>query len=150
VADETDAPRAGGGFLAAAATGALTTVIVALIAAAGAAGADWFSFASKDEEVRAHLIEIAIGILRADPKDGVAPARGWSIKVIEKNSGVDFSPEEKKDLLVKPLDALAAYTWKGEPLEVDPHYFEKNSRNISTNRTPSRPQSRSWGSGQQR
>jgi hypothetical protein len=46
------------------------------------------SFASKDEELRVHLVEIAIGILRAAPKEDVTPARGWAIDVIEKNSGV--------------------------------------------------------------
>ena len=42
----------------------------------------------KDEAVRVHLVEIAIGILRADPKEDVTPARAWAIDVIEKNSGV--------------------------------------------------------------
>ena len=49
------------------------------------------SFASKDEELRVHLVEIAIGILRADPKEDVASARGWAIDVIEKDSGDSFN-----------------------------------------------------------
>ena len=46
---------------------------------------------SKDEELRVHLVEIAIGILRADPKEDVASARGWAIDVIEKDSGDSFN-----------------------------------------------------------
>src|SRR5271165_3951914 len=88
-----------------------TTIITALIAgvvgALGVAGAalasGWFSFASKDEELRVHLVEIAIGILRADPKEDVTPARGWAIEVIEKNSGVKFTETDRAALLHKPI-----------------------------------------------
>ena len=52
-------------------------------------------------------VEIAIGILRAEPKEDVAPARGWAIDVIERDSGVKFSPEDRAALLLKPLNALA-------------------------------------------
>jgi hypothetical protein len=45
------------------AIGAAIGGVLALIAAVATG---WFSFASKDEELRVHLVEIAIGILRAD------------------------------------------------------------------------------------
>jgi hypothetical protein len=64
----------------------------------------WLSFASKDEEVRAHLVEIAIGILRVDLKEDVTPVRAWAIDVIEKNSGVKFEPPRAAEL----HDAFAA------------------------------------------
>jgi hypothetical protein len=51
-------------------------------------GAGYLTFASKDQELKVHLVEIAIGILRADPKEDVTPARGWARDIIEKNSGV--------------------------------------------------------------
>jgi hypothetical protein len=51
-------------------------------------------------------VEIAIGILRVDPKEDVAPARGWALNVIEKNSGVPFSKEDREALLHKPLLAV--------------------------------------------
>jgi hypothetical protein len=38
------------------------------------------TFASKDQELRVHLVKIAIGILRADPKEDVTPARGWALE----------------------------------------------------------------------
>jgi hypothetical protein len=41
-------------------------------------------------------VEIAIGILRADPKEDVTPARGWALDIIEKNSGVPFSQQDRR------------------------------------------------------
>jgi hypothetical protein len=43
--------------------------------------------------------------LRADPKEGVTPARAWALDVIDKNSGVPFSKEDREALLQKPLAA---------------------------------------------
>ena len=40
------------------------------------------TFASKDQELKVHLVEIAIGILLADPKEDVTPARGWALDII--------------------------------------------------------------------
>jgi hypothetical protein len=42
-------------------------VLGAVVGGVGIVATGWFSFASKDEELRVHLVEIAIGILRADP-----------------------------------------------------------------------------------
>jgi hypothetical protein len=53
-------------------------------------------------------VEIAIGILRADPKEDVTPARGWTLDIIEKNSGVPFSQQDREALLRKPLSAKVA------------------------------------------
>jgi hypothetical protein len=70
---------------------------------AGAIVTGWFTYASKDEELRVHLVEIAIGILRADPKEDVAPARNWAISVIEENSKVKFDALDRAALLHKPI-----------------------------------------------
>jgi hypothetical protein len=80
------------------------TIIVALIAGAVGLATGYFAFASKDEELKVHLIELAIGILRADPKEDVAPARAWAIDVIEKKSGVPFSEADRAALLHKPIE----------------------------------------------
>jgi hypothetical protein len=83
--------------VASAAIGAVSAIVVA-----GLTGS--FSYASKDEELRVHLVEIAIGILRADPtKEDVAPARGWAIDIIERDSGVKFEAADRAALLHKPL-----------------------------------------------
>ena len=89
------------------AKGAIGGVVVGIVGAVGVVGAalatGYFSAASKDEELRVHLVEIAIGILRADPKEDVAPARAWAIEVIEKNSGVKFEAPDRNALLHKPI-----------------------------------------------
>lgn len=82
---------------------ALAALLGALAGFGGALATGWFSYASKDEELRVHLVELAIGILRADPKEGVAPARSWAIDVIEKNSGVPFNKDDRDALLNKPI-----------------------------------------------
>jgi hypothetical protein len=74
-------PACQGGTLA-----AFAGIAGAMFGFAAAVATGWFSFASKDDELRVHLVDIAIGILRADPKGDVAPARGWAIDVIEKDS----------------------------------------------------------------
>ena len=77
-------------------------VIVAVATVAAAVATGWFSFASKDEELRVHLVEIAIGILRADPKEDVSPARSWAMDAIDKYSGLrPFTAEERAALLHK-------------------------------------------------
>jgi hypothetical protein len=87
---------------------ALVAVLSALIGAGATLGVAYFTFASKDQELKVHLVEIAIGILRADPKEDVTPARGWALDVIEKNSGVPFSKEDREALLHKALSLPAA------------------------------------------
>jgi hypothetical protein len=95
---------------------ALTTAFVTLVSAAIGTAATiapfWFGFASKDQD-QVRLVEIAVGIFRADPKEGVAPARAWALDVIEKNSGVPFSKEDREALLQKPLAANFLDEWKG-------------------------------------
>lgn len=61
--------------------------------------------ASKDEELKVHLVKIAIGILRADPtKEDVAPARAWAMDAINKYSGLrPFTDDERAALLHKPI-----------------------------------------------
>jgi hypothetical protein len=77
----------------------------AIVGAAGIVAASWFSFASKDEELRVHLVEIAMGILRADPtKEDVAPAREWAMDAIDHYSGLrKFTAEERAALTHKPI-----------------------------------------------
>jgi hypothetical protein len=83
------------------AIGAAIGGVLALIAAVATG---WFSFASKDEELWVHLVEIAIGILRADPKEDVSPARGWAMDAIDKYSGLrPFTADERAALSHKPI-----------------------------------------------
>jgi hypothetical protein len=84
---------------------AIVAVLSAAIAGAASFGVGYLTFASKDQELKVHLVEIAIGILRADPKEDVNPARGWALDIIAKNSGMPFSQKDREALLHKPLPA---------------------------------------------
>lgn len=77
-----------------------TAVFVALIAAAAGFGGAWLTFASKSQELQIRMVEIAVGILRADPK---GPGSDWAIRVIELNSGTTFSAVDRKELMKNPM-----------------------------------------------
>jgi hypothetical protein len=89
--------------------------VQALIAAVATG---WISYASKDEELRVHLVEIAIGILRADPaKEDVAPARASAMDAIDKYSGLrPFTAEERSALLHKPIGGEWSPAMWGVPM----------------------------------
>jgi hypothetical protein len=78
---------------------AIATVIGAVLALVGVYLTGWFTYASKDEELRYHLVEVALGILRADPKkENIKPVRLWAMDVIERDSGVKFSEGAREAL----------------------------------------------------
>jgi hypothetical protein len=94
--------------------GGLSPLTVAIVALTSSLIGGLFSFVgsyltfkSKDQELKVHLVEIAVSILRADPKEDVTYARGWALDVIDKNSGVPFSKEDREALLHKPLVVTA-------------------------------------------
>jgi hypothetical protein len=75
---------------------AVVALAPALVGGVASGVGNYFTFASQDQELKVHLVEIAIGILRADPKEDVSPARGWALDVIEKNSGIPFSNKTER------------------------------------------------------
>jgi hypothetical protein len=79
--------------------------VIAVLALAGVIATAWSAYASKDEELKVHLVEIAMGILRADPaKEDVAPARARAMDAIDKYSGLrPFTADERAALLHKPI-----------------------------------------------
>jgi hypothetical protein len=83
----------------------IATIIVAGIALAGSVVSAFYTYTSRNRELDIKLVEIGIGILRADPKEtgGVTAARGWAVQVIENYSRVRFSDEDRKALLESPL-----------------------------------------------
>ena len=63
---------------------AIATVIGAVLTLIGIYFTGWFAYASKDEELRSHLVEVALGILREDPKgesDDMKKVRVWAIRL---------------------------------------------------------------------
>jgi len=97
---------------------AIASVLTAALVFAGGFATAWYAFRSKDEELHVHLVEIAIGILRADPKEDVVPARGWALDVIDEYSGVKFTAEDRRALLHKPLN-LSSEFWQKLSKKVD-------------------------------
>ena len=91
--------------VAAGVIGAVVGAVAAVVGSVATIATGYFTFASKDQELRVRLIEIGISILRADPKEDVAPARAWAIDVIEQKSGVTFNKEDRAALLHKPIQA---------------------------------------------
>ena len=82
----------------------IATIAVAGIALVGSITAAFYTYANRNRELDIKLVEIGIGILRTDPKDtGLTAARGWAVQVIEDNSRVKFSTEDRLTLLNKPL-----------------------------------------------
>src|SRR3954447_4987633 len=64
-----------------------------------------YTYESRSRELNIKLVEIGIGILRADPKEKQTQgAREWAIQVIETNSGHRFSDQAKNELLKDKLD----------------------------------------------
>ena len=81
-----------------------------MIAAATIAfiGTQWAARTSFD----AQMVQIGVGILPADPvKSDVAPARKWAVDLVEKHSGLPFSPEDRENLLHRPILSAVAQKW---------------------------------------
>ena len=70
-------------------------IIVAILTVLSGLFGNWIGLVTKDHELKIRLVEIGIGILRADPKENLTPAREWAIRVIETNSGFDFSSRNR-------------------------------------------------------
>ncbi len=96
-------------------SGLQTAGIAAMAAVIGALVSAWFPYLSRDRELDIRLVEIGVGILRADPeKSGVSAARQWAIVAIEENSGIEFTPKDRAELLENPL-GWGGITWGSDP-----------------------------------
>lgn len=77
--------------------GLVGAIIAAVIAA-------FVSYLSSLHQFDSKMVEIGVSILSADPTGTDATAtRSWATDLIEKHSGLAFSPEAKKELLHQPL-----------------------------------------------
>ena len=90
-------------------------VLVALLFFAGLVLATWFSHISKERELRLRMVELAVDILREDPKDANwAKLRGWVVRVIQNSSPVKLTPEEENALREIRLAAVGTATGTSE------------------------------------
>lgn len=82
----------------------IATIAVAGIALIGSVVSAFYTYANRNRELDIKLVEIGIGILRADPTGtNLTPARAWAIQIIEENSKVKFDKADRESLLQKPL-----------------------------------------------
>jgi hypothetical protein len=65
-----------------------------------------YANAMKDSENKLKYVELAIGILRAEPTRETLPLRGWAVEVLSSQSMVPISEEVKKQLKALPLKSL--------------------------------------------
>lgn len=68
-----------------------------------------FSYFSHQRDLDAKMIELSVGILRADPKPETEPLREWAINVINKRAGFQFNAQQRAILLKKPLPFKGGY-----------------------------------------
>jgi hypothetical protein len=81
-----------------------------LIAAIGVAGGvigagitGAFSYLGQKNDLDGKMIELSIGVLRADPTPGSQPLRAWAIDVIQKRGNFTFNQAQQEALLKEAL-----------------------------------------------
>lgn len=62
-----------------------------------------YSNAMKDAENKLRYVELAIGILRAEPNRDTLALRGWAVEVLSSQSSVPLSDEVKRQLKASAL-----------------------------------------------
>jgi hypothetical protein len=91
------------------------TVVVALLIFAGLVLVAWFSHVSRERELRLRMVELAVEILREDPKnENWAKLRGWVVRVIQNSSPVKLTPDEENALKEIRLAAVGTSTSASE------------------------------------
>lgn len=83
-------------------------IVVPLMAAAFGAAATiataMTGYFNKDKELNIQMLNIALGILREDPKKSqIAAARGWAVDVINHSSPISISMEAREELIKNEL-----------------------------------------------
>lgn len=90
-------------IMSAGAASAWLTVSTAVAALLGGIVGSWLDFDVRDRQLDVRLVEIAVGILQAEPKDNIRPAREWAVDVIAKYSNVPISPASRVALIDNSL-----------------------------------------------
>jgi hypothetical protein len=96
--------------------------ITALAALLGGFAGSWIEQSSRERELNIKMIELAIGLLKEDPKGPLKPAREWAVGVIDKYAKSEGDPLSE--------DALAAL--KSEKVDVFSTIGERAMRTIGT------------------
>lgn len=71
----------------------------------------WFSQSLKQGETKVRLVEVAVDVLKTDPKttEEVPGLRDWAVKVINKYSELPLPEQSAKGLLTNSLPAAPSY-----------------------------------------
>jgi len=69
----------------------------------GAAITSWFNYLSHQNDLDAKMIELSVGILRANVTEETIPLRQWAIDVMNKRAKFQFNAEQVAVLLKQPL-----------------------------------------------
>jgi hypothetical protein len=84
-------------------------------AAIGAGITSGFGYLSHQYDLDAKMIELSVGILRAEVTQETIPLRQWAIDVMDKRANFHFDQEQRAVLLKQPLPFKAV---EGPILEV--------------------------------
>lgn len=70
----------------------------------------WLTQSLKQGDTNARLVEVAVGVLKTDPKttEGVPGLRDWAVKVINKYSELPLPEQSAKELLTKSLPSASS------------------------------------------
>jgi hypothetical protein len=87
--------------------GWLIALVVAVVGFAGVIGGaainSYFNHLDKAADVDTKMIELSVGILRAEATDQTRPLRQWAIDVIENRANFKFNDQQKSALLNQAL-----------------------------------------------
>jgi hypothetical protein len=76
---------------------------------AGALVTGLFSHFDHKGDIDAKMIELSIGVLRAEPTGDSGPLREWAVETIEDRANFKFTPEQHSILVKRPLK-VGAYS----------------------------------------
>lgn len=79
---------------------ALAGIVGAVVGAAISAA---FNYLSHQSDLDGKMVELSIGILKAEPKPETEPLREWAIDAIDKRGQFSFNAEQRAVLLKKQL-----------------------------------------------
>jgi hypothetical protein len=86
-----------------ASSGWLLTIAGIVGAILGAAITSGFNYLSHRGDLDAKMIELSVGILRAEPTPETSPLREWAIDVIDKRAQFKFNANQRAALLKQEL-----------------------------------------------
>jgi hypothetical protein len=95
------AGESAGGWIAAAG-------VVGALAGALVTGA--FNYFGHKSDLDAKMIELSVGILRAEPTPETSPLREWAIDVIDKRANFSFNAAQRATLLKKELPFKGSFS----------------------------------------